>query len=177
MFLVATVRDPKDPAPDPTPAVPSLVHELKAALQRMVATRALRDPLHALHPDLTGAQTHVLVALALAGEGGMPSSSLAQRICASAPTMTGMLDRLEHQGLVSRVRGEEDRRQVRVCLTDAGRGVIAVLDAHITDRLQSMLSCLDESERPTFVRLFCRVLDALPLASDAADLHADKEKG
>ena len=143
--------------------------EIKGLLARLVSTRTLRDPLHDLHPDLTPPQTHVLAALSLAEGGVLPTNALAQRICASAPTMTGLIDRLEKQGLVTRSRDDDDRRLVLVRLTDAGRATVAVLDVHITERLTHMLQALEVEDRDTFVRLMGRIIDAIPTATDKPD--------
>ncbi len=38
-------------------------------------------------------------------------------------TMTGLLDRMERDGLVCRCNDPQDRRVLRICLTEAGRNV------------------------------------------------------
>jgi DNA-binding MarR family transcriptional regulator len=154
---MATVRDVKEQ-----------VDEIKAVLRRMVSTRRLRDPLHDLHPELTPPQVHVLAALSLESEDGMPTSALAHRIVASGPTMTGLIDRLEKQGFVTRERDGDDRRLVKVKLTDAGRAVLVVVEDHVTERLTEVLSVLPPEDRETFARLLTRIIDAFP---------ADKDKG
>lgn len=136
--------------------------EIKAVLRRMVSTRRLRDPLHDLHPDLTPPQVHVLAALLLDNPDGMATTALAQRICASAPTMTGLIDRLEKQGFVVRSRDEEDRRLVKVKLTEAGQAVLVVVEEHVTERLTQVLSVLEQDERETFARLLTKIIDAFP---------------
>lgn len=136
--------------------------EIKAVLTRMVSTRRLRDPLHDLHPDLTPPQVHVIAALSLEDDHCLATTALAHRICASAPTMTGLIDRLEKQGFVTRERDEADRRLVRVKLTDAGRAVLVVVDKVITERLTQVLSVLDPDEREVFARLATKIIDAFP---------------
>lgn len=140
--------------------------EIKAVLTRMVSTRRLRDPLHDLHPDLTPPQVHVIAALSLEPEHSLPTTALAHRICASAPTMTGLIDRLEKQGFVTRERDDGDRRMVKVKLTDAGRDVLVVVDKVITQRLTEILSVLDPEERETFARLTTKIIDAFPSEKD-----------
>lgn len=142
------------------------VDEIKAVLTRMVSTRRLRDPLHDLHPELTPPQTHVLAALSLEPDQAMATTALAHRICASAPTMTGLIDRLEKQGFVVRERDEADRRMVRVKLTDAGRDVLVVVEQHITERLTQVLMVLEPDERETFARLVTKIIEAFPSEKD-----------
>ncbi len=51
-------------------------------------------------------------------------SELARRMYLHPATVVGILDRLEKQGLVVRVRSTEDRRVVRVELTGQGRALL-----------------------------------------------------
>jgi DNA-binding MarR family transcriptional regulator len=72
--------------------------------------------------DLTVAQVRALFALdrreaATAGE-------IAEAARLSPASVTGMLDELERDGIVTRVRSESDRRRVLVTLTDEGRTVL-----------------------------------------------------
>jgi len=72
--------------------------------------------------DLTVAQVRALFALdvreaATAGE-------IAEAARLSPASVTGMLDELERDGMVTRVRSESDRRRVLVTLTDKGRTVL-----------------------------------------------------
>ena len=132
-------------------------------MRRMVSTSRLRDPLHDLHPDLTPPQVHVLAALSLDPDpAGMATTVLAQRVSASAPTMTGLIDRLEKQGFVQRERDDDDRRLVRVRVTDAGRAVLVVVEETITERLTTVLSVLAPDERETFAHLITKIIDAFP---------------
>lgn len=52
---------------------------------------------------------------------GMTVGELAARALSHQPTMTKTIDRMERSGLVTRRRGEPDRRQVRVYITAEGR--------------------------------------------------------
>jgi MarR family transcriptional regulator, organic hydroperoxide resistance regulator len=55
----------------------------------------------------------------------LPVLDLASRCQVTAQTMTRTLDRLERDGLVSRRRGEADRRRVEVALTPSGEAAYA----------------------------------------------------
>src|ERR1700753_697295 len=50
-----------------------------------------------------------------------PSGEIAEQARLTPGAVSGMLDELEQQGIVSRVRCADDRRRVLVSLTDAGR--------------------------------------------------------
>ena len=52
---------------------------------------------------------------------GVPMNALADRILYSKSGFTRVVDRMEEEGLVRRVRPEHDRRTIIILLTDAGR--------------------------------------------------------
>src|SRR5213083_2168699 len=52
---------------------------------------------------------------------GLRMNELAERILYSKSGFTRVVDRMEEAGLVRRVRPEDDRRSIRVVLTDEGR--------------------------------------------------------
>jgi len=68
---------------------------------------------------LTGPQLTVIKILEQLGD--LSLSSLSSRIKAKNSTVTGIIDRMEREGLVRRERSEEDRRIVLIRLTDDGR--------------------------------------------------------
>jgi len=52
-------------------------------------------------------------------------SDLAARMYLHPATVVGILNRLELQSLINRMRTNEDRRVVKVTLTDAGNAIVA----------------------------------------------------
>lgn len=71
---------------------------------------------------LTPEDWHVMSSLGLRGDGRTASpGALARDLELSSGAMTSRLDRLEQLGYVHRLPDPDDRRGVRVGLTDAGR--------------------------------------------------------
>jgi DNA-binding MarR family transcriptional regulator len=69
---------------------------------------------------------HVSVAqlnclLALKESGSLPPSQIARHMMVKSSTVTGVVDRLESKGLVTRNRNAPDRRIINIELTEAGR--------------------------------------------------------
>lgn len=56
--------------------------------------------------------------------GGLRMNALAERILYSKSGFTRVVDRLEAEGFVARVRPENDRRSILVVLTDDGRAML-----------------------------------------------------
>ena len=64
-----------------------------------------------------------LVFLILWEADGLTVKSLGDRLFLDSGTITPLVKRLEAKGLVRRQRDHEDERQVRIYLTDEGRGL------------------------------------------------------
>ncbi|GAA5077791.1 MarR family winged helix-turn-helix transcriptional regulator [Nocardia iowensis] len=107
---------------------------------------------HGLHRG----EFDVLAALRRSGDPWeLNPSVLADTLMLSRAGMTGRLDRLESAGLVRRIADPDDRRAVRVALTDDGRTLIdKVVTAHTENetRMLSVLSAKDRRELDRIVR-------------------------
>ncbi len=114
--------------------------------------------------DLTMPQLKVL--LILGERGSARVSWLAEQMAVSPPNITGILDRLERRGWISRSADRVDRRVVRVVLSEAGRDVIKALCIASADRSALRLRGLADTTR----RDLRRALDTLAaaLCEDAA---------
>jgi DNA-binding MarR family transcriptional regulator len=96
------------------------LEDLRSAfVELMGAERRLRGRDPQRPGDLSHGQVRAL--FALARDEQVTAGCLARRAELSPASMTAMLDQLEHAGMVQRRRSEEDRRQVIVSLTEAGR--------------------------------------------------------
>jgi DNA-binding MarR family transcriptional regulator len=74
-------------------------------------------------------QYNVLRILRGAGETGLPTLEIADRMVERTPGITRLLDRLEAKHLVRRLRCPKDRRQMLCWITDPGLTLLASLDA------------------------------------------------
>jgi DNA-binding MarR family transcriptional regulator len=66
-------------------------------------------------------------------------AELGERLLLDSATMTGLLDRLEHAGLITRVSHPTDRRVNRVMLTTRGRDLQIPLDHEMDQMNQDFL--------------------------------------
>jgi len=86
-------------------------------------------------------------ALANLGEGGtLNVRQLSGRTGTRASTLTGLLDRLENRGYVTRELDPADRRSFRLPLTEAGQAAAARVLAAIADLERDALSRLDATQ-------------------------------
>jgi DNA-binding MarR family transcriptional regulator len=122
----------------------------------MVATmrrRSLRDPIASAcaEHDLSAPQVHTL--LALGAEGTLTMGDLARRVAVTEKTVTGLVDRLERDGLVARRRDAADRRIVQVALTAPGKALHRRLDSGLLRALALLLGRLDAADRRDLFRI------------------------
>lgn len=88
--------------------------------------RAFEDELFARH-DLTPQQYNALRLLRAAHPAKIATLELAGRLVSRAPDITRLLDRLHERGLIERDRPAENRRTVRIGITEAGLALLAAL--------------------------------------------------
>jgi DNA-binding MarR family transcriptional regulator len=90
--------------------------------------------------------THMHVMWLLEHHGDLPMSRMADLLDVSFSNATGIVDRMEERGLVERVRVPDDRRVVLVRITERGIQAIEETEAFKQDRLQAILSHLDQAQ-------------------------------
>lgn len=95
----------------------------------------------------------------LEGFGDLSLSALSERMSAKNSTITGLVDRLEREGLVQRVRSTEDRRVTLIRLTDAGRRLAAEIPVTSMELFAGALRSLDADERKQLTRLLRKLTD------------------
>lgn len=116
------------------------------------------DAAAAVH-HLTGAQARVL---ALVSGGPMPMRQIAQRLKCEPSNVTGIIDRLEAQGLAERRPDPADRRVKLAVATDAGRDTAVRLRESL-DFAREPLGALSEGERSVLRDLLKRVIGPWPV--------------
>lgn len=96
--------------------------------------------------DVTLQQYNVLRILRGAGEQGLPTLAVAERMVERTPGVTRLIDRMEKKGWVIRVRCTEDRRRVWCRITQSGLELLSSLDTPMNAVDDSLSGALDESE-------------------------------
>ena len=99
------------------------------------------------------------------------ASALARAVSVSLPTLSGIVARLEGRGLVARRRGDEDRRQVLISITHAGRKILEAAPAPLQKAFTDRFERLEEWEQTQILSVLQRVvammeadeLDASPI--------------
>ena len=100
---------------------------------------------------LTGPQLTVIKVLEQIGD--MSLSSLSARIKTQNSTVTGIIDRMEREGLVKRERSEEDRRIVYIRLSPKGRKLAASIEVEPMEIFRGALGTLPRKDIEELVRI------------------------
>jgi DNA-binding MarR family transcriptional regulator len=100
---------------------------------------------------LTTSQFFLLIALY--EENGILISKLAEKVALDKATLTGIIDRLERDGLVERRDDPKDRRAIRVYLTPKAESLREELLEIYHRNNSRFLSVLSEEEREVFERV------------------------
>ncbi|MEI8234431.1 MAG: MarR family transcriptional regulator [Verrucomicrobiota bacterium] len=88
-------------------------------------------------------------------------ASLAEQAGVTRATMTGLLDTLEKDGLISREPDSQDRRTTHIQLTERGRARMETMVPECFQAISRVVSPLTKSERKEFVRLLQKIQEGL----------------
>lgn len=104
---------------------------------------------------LTGPQLTVIKLLDTLGD--LSLSSLSGRIKAQNSTVTGIIDRMEREGLVVRERSTTDRRVVYIRLTPKGRSLAKEIEVEPMEILRAVLSTLSRDDTKDLMRILTKL--------------------
>jgi len=108
--------------------------------------------------DLTPVQLWVLKVLA--ERPGIRLSELAERILLGNSTTSGIIDRMEKAGYVTRERSELDRRSIQLRLTETGEVLWAKTNEERLSRISAILT-LPEDDLRQLVRIHGQMVQLL----------------
>jgi MarR family transcriptional regulator, organic hydroperoxide resistance regulator len=152
-----------------------------AALRRIVdaivylqtqARRLARE--RAANHGLTPTQLSVVKLLDTSGD--LSLSALSERMHSNNSTVTGIIDRMERDGLVRRARSKSDRRMWMIALTDRGRTTATQISDTPWDTLTHALAGLSAEDQEHLLSIIDRL--ARVIAKEvAADNHKPATAG
>jgi DNA-binding MarR family transcriptional regulator len=105
--------------------------------------------------NLTGPQLTVVKMLHHLGD--LSLSELSERIRAGNSTVSGIIDRMEREELVKRVRSKEDRRVVHIKLTEKGRLLASAVPIQPIEIFQAAIASLEPEELTTVLRILTKL--------------------
>ncbi len=143
------IGDPRIDLPLPQP---DLQHEAivsfwwTSAMLKKVSRRFFRENYS------SEAHFNLLITLARS-EGPMTQNELSQKLLVDKSNVTGLLDKLEALGQITRNKVPGDRRSYHVTLTEPGREFVEGLDVLYSNMVRQVMSDFTEEECQQFVSL------------------------
>ncbi len=115
---------------------------------------------HYLHVHAGGrsGKQHILAKLHQAG-GKLSQRELQERSHISSAALSEVLSKLEMEGLVTRSRSDEDRRQMDITLTEEGVTQAIMRKREFEAFESECLSCLSEDERIQLLEMLDRLAE------------------
>jgi DNA-binding MarR family transcriptional regulator len=128
-----------------------------AAMARLVSSRVSMSQLHVLW--------------LLQHHGAMPMSRLADLLGVSLSNATGIMDRMERDALVERVRVPDDRRLVLVQPAPAGLDALSETETSRRQAMRAVVRRLAPSERPVVLEALRSLRRALSAEVESSPAH------
>jgi DNA-binding MarR family transcriptional regulator len=105
--------------------------------------------------NLTGPQLTVLKILEAFGD--LSLSELSERLRAQNSTVTGIVDRMEREELVLRTRSTEDKRVVKLKLTEKGARIARDIAVEPMELFKSALVSLSATEARELMKILTKI--------------------
>lgn len=140
------------------PVSPDLKSDVDQVLEAIIylytESRRITKEL-ARRADLTGPQLTVVKLLETFGDISL--SELSEKIRAQNSTVTGIIDRMEREDLVTRERSKEDRRVVFIRLTAKGRELARAIPVEPMEIFKGALEGLSAQEVRDLMRILTKL--------------------
>ena len=117
-------------------------------------------------------QFNALRILRGAGEGGLPTLEIANRMISRSPNITRLLDKLIAKKLARRIRSRQDRRVVVISITPQGEELLVGLNRAV-DQAFEKFPPVTRSEMQSMLELLDRIREHLAVKT-AKELALEK---
>jgi len=109
--------------------------------------------------DATQQQLEVLEILDDAGGGGLPLSELGKNLDVTKGNITGLIDRMERDGLAKRKDDAKDRRVIRAVITSKGKTILKKIQPYKDDWNQMLFQGFGTKDKGDLTGLLGRLLE------------------
>ena len=133
--------------------------EIVLLLRRIVRAVELDSRRLSKQFNTTPAQLLALRQLNISGTDTL--AQLAEQVGLTSSTMVGVIDRLEKKGLVVRVRDKNDRRNVNIVITEAGKDYLKDSPKLLQDKFMDQLNRYSSEEKNNIFASLKKVTDIM----------------
>jgi MarR family 2-MHQ and catechol resistance regulon transcriptional repressor len=145
---------------------PAVELAVRVYVKLMRASRAVTARVEPRLTDTCLTTTQLGVLEAVLHKGPMTQRDLGRRVLTSAGNMTDVIDKLEGRGLLRRIRSAEDRRSVRIELTEKGRALIEDLFPDHASDIAAAMAAMSHAELEVLDGLLRRLGLGTPLEAE-----------
>ena len=125
--------------------------EMLRSLRRIIRSTTIHSRKLYKQHGLTITRLLCMRAIEHAANREVTASMISRDVQLSPATVTGILDRLERDGLVMRERSSKDRRKVYLSITPAGQERLAYLPSTLQDRFLERVNAMDPLKQRTLL--------------------------
>ncbi|HOX54068.1 MAG: MarR family transcriptional regulator [Candidatus Omnitrophica bacterium] len=102
--------------------------------------------------------SQLTIMMAVAEQGTTQATKLCKEMKVSAPSITGIVDRLVRTKYIRRTPDKKDRRVINLTLTEKGQREIKTLRDRMCNRWKSILMELTPEDREVYLSLMKKIL-------------------
>ena len=139
-------------------------NRFEAALSKELSQ--IQESLQGMHPQRehqpnTNYELFYRACSSIYPKGNITMGEFSNALSVPLSTATRIADWLIENGYIQRLPDTDDRRVVRVALTDTGKKLFKAIDRYIRQRMQQILSSLTAEERAILLTLVGKVVSGL----------------
>ncbi|NMB39112.1 MAG: MarR family transcriptional regulator [Firmicutes bacterium] len=126
--------------------ITDLLHNVKRSFEKLVKW---------YFNDYKLTLTQLSLVLLLKENGSLNVSSISKQMGLSKSTVSGIINRLEKMNIVTRTRSEEDRRVIRISLTDEVKNVCPSIENKLKEFIYHMFDGVSDDDLSDIVKGLC----------------------
>lgn len=155
--------------------ITAIVHGFMHVWNRFESTLSkeldqIKESLQGMHPQKenhlnTNYELFYRACSSIYPKGSITMGEFSNALSVPLSTATRIADWLVDHGYIERMPDAEDRRVVRITLTDMGKELYKAIDRYIRQRVQQIMSGLTVEERSILLTLMSKVVSGLKEAA------------
>ena len=145
---------PTAPAPNRT-----VSDSVMIALRKIIQAIDMNSKKLVKRVGLTGPQLVILQEISSLGE--VTAGEIAQAVSLSQATVTGILERMEKRGLLTRQRSDQDKRRIMVRITESGKQVLENAPPVMQEAFVERFSSIQEWEQTMILSSLQRLVSIM----------------
>ena len=120
--------------------------------------RMARERIFCAKPHCSSSFMDIAILTAAAERNNPSMKDIADMLRIAGPSVTVIIDRLVEKGELVRIEDPDDRRIVRIGITDAGKKTLKNGMKESEEGMKRLLSVLNENERAEFDRIITKII-------------------